>query len=149
MGLLSRLFGVPPRPSRDELQLLVSYSVLLETLGDKSIYDCVSDALLPADKDKLREIIAKVSLHKRETRVLYGGDLVTAYGALAFFVPEEDLLLVKKIQNSRRGVPTPTEVERGMHTFMEAHQRALVAEEELRRHADAILKFEQYKITTE
>lgn len=147
MGFFSFLLNTPPSPSRSDLALLVKYSYLLESLGMDAIFDCVDESMLPADKDQLRTIIAKVSLHKRKTRVLYGTDLPTAYGALAFFLPQDELNLVRKAQefgeNPRPGVPTPLEVEKSMEVFMKAHNRGLVAEEELAKHAATIRRGEK------
>jgi len=96
MGLWATIFGKrPDKPSSDEMKLLTAYAQLVEQLGAERIVEGVEIAQLPAGKDELKDIIARVSLSPWTGFVLEGDDLAKLYGLTAFFFTDEDLALFR------------------------------------------------------
>ena len=143
MGLLARLFARPPRPSRSDLALLTAYAHLLESIGTERLVRGVDESRLPAPKERLREIIARVWLDPRMRAVPWCDDLRRAWGGLHYFFPRPELARIEAIERIARaeavGEPIPeadrARAEEALALLRAAHDGLLRAASDLDRHA--------------
>jgi len=130
------------RVSLHELEMLAAYARLAEQLGPETISRGVDAALLPAGKNELRDIIARVFRQRSMTRKLKPDDLTRLYGMLELFLPQED---IEKICAARalEGADTLAESEHqvvdiGLSVLERAVHEFHNAGEKLRSHAASL-----------
>ncbi len=147
MGLFSLLFGEPRNPpARAEMALLVEYANLVEGIGVEALVRGVDVKLLPADKNQLMEIMAKVSINSRTNTILNSDDLPKLYGALAFFFSPEELNLLNGARsiesNIQQGMAVPDDEvvihTEGMALLSDAHNQLIAAKRDLKIHAASL-----------
>lgn len=146
MGLFSILFDKPKKPAREEMVLLVEYANLAEGIGIEGISRGVDVALLPCSKDRLQEIIARVSLSPLSGLVLKQNDLSRLYGLLAFFFASEELTLLDKARDIeailQEGLSVSTDdnltCQEGVSLLLEAQDHLFSAEGDLKAHAGSL-----------
>lgn len=146
MGFLSALFGAPKKPPQEEMKLLVQYAQLAEKLGTEQICRGLDESLLPANKDRLSETIALVSLHPFRGLALKSHDLTKLYGLLEFFVRSDELEMINaarelSVEIEDEADATPEQVrtfEAGMRILQNALDEFRHAASKLKKHSASL-----------
>jgi hypothetical protein len=146
MGFLSALFGTANKPSQEEMELFAQYGELVEELGAEEVTRGQDETLLPADKTKLRQTIAQVSLNPLSGLLLDHDDLTKLYGMLEFFVGSDELELIdearmvaSEIENGADATDEQIRTfEAGMGILQNALEEFQKAAEKLKQHAASL-----------